>query len=624
MKNKLISLILAVVLCLSLTATAFAATVTTATIDPARKASLTLIKYDFTSASEDGVLRLDSYVSTGKRNPTAENTLSQYAIPDVTFTYVKIADIVQHSAQETDGYKVMPLYRFAENEQTTALLAALGLTKANAYTGMDFNGETLQAALNGKLAENASGIKDALETFAKSYGSAMPATDRNGRSSVANLEQGLYLLVETKVPQNVSCTTAPFFVSLPMTTIDGSEWNYDVVVYPKNETDEPTLDKTLRESKEDGGKHTGSGAITDGYAHSGTASIGDTIEYQFVSTLPRITSGATYLTAYSFKDTLSAGLTYNKNDVKLTWYKDASCTEQISQWDEASGKFTVTYGTSGDASTMSITMTETGLTEINTAETVYGAESQYSGYSGCTVRVTYAATVDGDAKLGDLSNDNGVDLEWHRTSDDTVDMRPFSHTHLYTYGVDLAKLFSDKEGNFGLDGDFSKVEFLLYNETDGCFETGELKNGIYYVNGHTAEEETATRFIPTAEGKLIIRGLEDDGYRLTEIHTDSDYKLLESAISVVITAEETDETCRMCGEKKRSATATVNGDAVTMTADGESASAFVPLTVVNLHIEEIPATGDSARLTLYIGGAAMILSALGITALLVLRKKKSV
>lgn len=105
---------------------------------------------------------------------------------------------------------------------------------------------------------------------------------------------GLYLVVETYVPENVFQTTAPFFVSLPMTAIDGQDWNYDVTVYPKNETDMPTLEKTLRESKPDTGKHNGAtDDITDGYAHTGTGSDGDVVDYQIISTLPTITSNAT-------------------------------------------------------------------------------------------------------------------------------------------------------------------------------------------------------------------------------------------------------------------------------------------------------------------------------------------
>ena len=68
----------------------------------------------------------------------------------------------------------------------------------------------------------------------------MPLTDENGMSTTKDLPVGLYLCVETKVPEMVTNTTNPFFVSVPMTTVTGNqhsvsqsggtEWLYDVTV----------------------------------------------------------------------------------------------------------------------------------------------------------------------------------------------------------------------------------------------------------------------------------------------------------------------------------------------------------------------------------------------------------
>ena len=95
----------------------------------------------------------------------------------------------------------------------------------------------------------------------KNGGVAMTETGATGHTSADQLEQGLYLIVETRVPENVTSTCNPFFVSLPMTTVDGAAWNYDVTVYPKNQTGNPTLDKTVREAKNSTGKNTGT--LTD-------------------------------------------------------------------------------------------------------------------------------------------------------------------------------------------------------------------------------------------------------------------------------------------------------------------------------------------------------------------------
>ena len=194
------------------------------------------------------------------------------------------------------------------------------------------------------------------------------------------------------------------------------------------------------------GKHNGStDDITDGYAHTGTGSDGDVVDYQIISTLPTITSNATALTTYTFVDTLSKGIAYNKQDVKLEWFQDAACTQKVTEWDEASGKFAVAYGTADhDSTTMTISMTASGLDEINNATTVYDSTSLYRGYSACTVRITYACTVNSSADVvyGDGGNPNEVQLTWKRTNTDYYDTLE-DDCHFYTYGLDLTKKFND-------------------------------------------------------------------------------------------------------------------------------------------------------------------------------------
>ena len=76
MKNfkKIISMCLALVLCLSCAPAVFAAEVPDATIDESRKGSLTIYKYDLSSAERDGVWD-SSYVSTGRYDETGVNSI---------------------------------------------------------------------------------------------------------------------------------------------------------------------------------------------------------------------------------------------------------------------------------------------------------------------------------------------------------------------------------------------------------------------------------------------------------------------------------------------------------------------------------------------------------------------
>ncbi len=636
--NKLIALVMTAVMAFSISGGVSAADSGTATIDTGRSASLTLYKYDLTGAEQDGLWDAQSYVSTGLADETVNTSLSQYALEGVEFSYCKLADLSIYKGTGAEGQQeTVPLYAFPENtktgsRETTDFLSALGLTTNDAYrTDHDgkrnriwyFQSNVLIDALEQALTANATGTKDALEQYmAANGGTAMPETDENGYSRVEGLSQGLYLLVETRVPENVTATTAPFLVSLPMTTVDGNDWNYDVTLYPKNETGNPTLEKTLRESQADTGKNAGKpDDITDGYAHTVTASDGDVVEYQILSTLPTITSSATALTTYTFVDNLSAGIQYNKNDVEISFFTDAECTDLITTWKEAEGKFSVSYTeySSESGSCMTISMTEAGLQELSSSTAVYDPEtSLLRGYSNCTLRITYSCTLGSDAATvyGDSGNPNDVTLTWQRSNMDYYDTLQ-DCCHVYTYGLDLTKQFSDDAGNFG------NVTFLLKNSTDGCYVQAALNKseGIYYVTGHTEEESEATLFVPTESGNVTVKGLEDDSYIITETATDEGYVLLNEDITVEITSAPGTETCPTCEAALLSASAKVNDKGVEMTGDNGSVHAIVPLTVTNTRGFDLPKTGGRGNLLFYGLGAFALLTA-GAVTVLYLRKRR--
>ena len=602
--HRVVALILATLMAIGLMTTAFAEP----TIDPGKKASLSIYKYDITKASNDGAWDVESYVSTGLHDDAVIDKLSKYAIQSVEFTYLRVADIAMNNELLDGQRQVGALYGFDNSDRSSAVLSAIGLTNADAHktdNGIDyFTSDVLNNKLSTALTANATTVKNALEVSVKNGGVAMTETDATGHTSASNMEQGLYLVVETRVPENVTSTCNPFFVSLPMTTIDGAAWNYDVTVYPKNQTGNPTLEKTVREAKNSTGKNNGSLTdITDGYAHTATASVGDTVDYQIISTLPTITSKASSLSEYTYVDTMSKGIRYNKNDVVIEFFKDAGCTDKITTWDENSGNFTVAYDDT--ANTMTIRMTDTGLSEINEAATVY-TNSVKRGYSDCTMRISYAATLTADAKMGDTDNPNEVVLTWRRTNNTYFDTLK-DCCHVYTYGIDVLKQFSDNGGNV------RNVKFRLHNDTDDCYIIAEQKDGVYYAKGLTAKKSDATTFIPNAQGHIVVKGLEDDAYSLTEIATDKGYVLLKDAVKIVIKTAE-NGTCEQCGAKLPTASATVNSKDITMT----EGNAIVPLTVVNNPGFDLPKTGGYGTWMFTIGGVAL----LGAAAFIVVKSRK--
>ena len=602
--HRVLAMLMAAIMALGLITTAFAEP----TIDTSKKASLSIYKYDITKASAEGAWDTKSYISNGLHDNAVVDKLSKYAIQGVEFTYIRVADVTMNNEVVDGQRQVGVLYGFDSSDRSTDVLSAIGLTAADAHKsegGINyFTSDMLNNKLSAALTANATTVKNALEAAVKNGGVAMAETDATGHTSADQLEQGLYLVVETRVPENVTSTCNPFFVSLPMTTIDGAAWSYDVTVYPKNQTGNPTLDKTVREAKNSTAKNTGSLTdITDGYAHTASASIGDTVDYQIISTLPTITSKASSLSEYTYVDTMSKGIKYNKNDVVIEFFKDAGCTGKIATWAVNSGKFAVAYDDA--ANTMTIRMTDTGLSEINEAATVY-TDSVKRGYSDCTMRITYAATLTADAKLGDTDNPNEVVLTWKRTNSTYFDTLK-DCCHVYTYGIDVLKQFSDNGGNM------KNVKFRLHNDTDDVYVVADLTDGVYYAKGFAAKKADATTFVPNVQGHVVVKGLEDDTYSLTETTTDKGYILLKEAVKIVITTKE-NGACEQCSAKLLTAADTVNGKAVSMT-DG---NAIVPLTVINNPGFDLPKTGGYGTWMFTIGGVAL----LGAAAFIVIHSRK--
>lgn len=690
--TKIMSLILALTLCLSFPVSASALEANDShddvIIDKDARGGLTLYKYDLTNAEKDGVWD-GSYVSTGVYDEEGVNNIlgganrtgdsdSQsdlgngevsygYAIRGVEFSYLKVADITQFSdpdAASPGGNRVETLYGI-DKVKGADFLKALGLENGDKrYTSADhlnenqhmYQSDVLIDALAKGLEANATVVKNALEIYMTANGGVpMPLTDAYGKTEAHDLELGLYLLVETKVPEMVTSTTDPFLVSLPMTAVSGSnadkggtQWIYDVTLYPKNLTGIPSLTKEVKESSSDTGK-------TEEYAHTATASSGDILDYQITSTLPSITSKSTYLSCYTFVDTLSKGLTYTRGDVVVAFYTDAACTDLITSWKESDGCFSVAYNTAETgASVMTIEMTEQGLNEINSSTAVYADASMVnSGFSDCTVRITYTTRLDSDNSVafGDKGNDNKVILTWKRTSDSFFDTL-VDDCHIFSYGIDLTKVFSDGKGKF------ENVQFTLKNNTDSYYVRAELNadEGIYYVVDHTSNLEDATRFVPVESngkaGKIIIKGLEDDTYTMTETRTDKGYVLLKEDIEIVISQAETTELCniyesdvlgliqndpRYAGLIKDAsdlknipqkhlehhlltASATVDGNRVNMLEDNGNKNAEVPLTVVNTRGFDLPETGDNGTMMYTVFGILIMAGAAGML-WIVIRKK---
>lgn len=650
-------------------------------IDWKQKGSLTIHKYDITAAEAAGAYKKGTFEATGQQNKDLEDTMADYAIEGVQFSYLRVGTIENYSFTNGDRTTVRVVYEIPEElagilelstEKTFEQDASIGYTDISPdHTGVakpcdregvfHYTSTQINDALQGILTENDIAAKNALEGYLYEYGTLdsttdqsyktsadtgvaavnMSKTDKNGVTKAENLDLGLYLLVETEVPENVTETVNPFFVSLPFTNLTdaddvddtqgGSKWVYDAVLYPKNQTGNPTLDKSVRNAysnttasaDKNGTVNAGDdyvsandssalvvynddtnaklpkdtddaayvanrgGYTTDGttagkdgagysrdfeYGDTTTASAGDVLDYILVSKLPHITSKATFISEYTFVDTLSRGLTYN-HDVKVAFYDNAAdanannTKNAVLKWDLASDTYAQQYadvtvtnpGTgaeTGDGTTqLTVSLTEAGLKAVNgVTEAGYDADDHTkidnvdvdnaAGLSDYYMVVYYTATVNSDASLvlGDEGNPNDVMLTWSRTSDGYYNTLT-DRNYVYAYSIDLTKTFSDGKG------DMKEVEFKLYNETDAYYVVAEQDEatGIYYVTGKSTSEDKATTFIPTEDGSIVVYGLEADSYQATEIATDDGYTLLEDQIVIAIKATDREVIASVAG-----------------------------------------------------------------------------
>ena len=648
--------------------------------DGNKTGSLTIHKYDITAAEAAGDYTEGQIKATGEADSRVEDAMKDYAIQGVQFTYLKVGEIETYSNTTAAGTDIKLVYEIPDELRSILKLDTADATNMNQAT-MDhtctksgvyhYTSSQLTNALSKILADDEIGARNDLEEYLYDYktqddnndGSVkngaenMPKTDANGVTSVDGLPLGLYLLVETEVPEMVTSTVNPWFVSLPFTNtaadadngthngdgvtiggdvtgtdanLTGGElWLYDMVCYPKNQTGNPTLDKSVRNAYSntaqkdknatvdaaadyvsdkastalvvrnndsndsayaadtndaayvanrggytaDGitaGKD-GAGYSTDfEYRDTTTASEGDILDYILVSKLPHITSKATYLSEYTFTDVLGKGISYNK-DAKIALYRspeDANVNNTknaVEIWDTTTGQYgseyadvTVTDGATGTTSAtgktkMVIKMTEAGLKQINgTSNSDTGVQngSQWSekdGYSDYYMVVYYTATVNSDATvtLGDEGNINDVNLLWSRTSHDYSNSLQ-DRNYVYTYGLDLLKTFSDNDDNHA---NAKNVQFKLYNKTDAYYVVAAQnpEDGLYYVTGKTTDEQKATTFVPSTDGKLYVNGLEADKYQLTEVATDDGYTLLKDQIVIDIKATDREVIASVAG-----------------------------------------------------------------------------
>lgn len=253
---------------------------------------------------------------------------------------------------------------------------------------------------------------------------------------------------------------------------------------------------------------------------AGDFGIGDTVTYQLTSKVPDMTGYNSY--TFKFSDTLSKGL-----DLKEVLSVKVGNTTLT-----AKKTGTNTYALAYDQAKRTLTVT---LNDFY---------NSYKNRTGETITVVYTATLNKDAVIGMNPNTNKAVVEYSNdpTTGGTGTSEP-SIVDVHTFDFTIYKYYLKDQNKTAL----ANAEFELYKaNTEGTAADTNAKinivdegNGVY--RQATADEAKATGFtsakiVSDVDGKVLVKGLDAGTYYLRETKAPEGYNKLLSDIKVEIKA----------------------------------------------------------------------------------------
>ena len=255
----------------------------------------------------------------------------------------------------------------------------------------------------------------------------------------------------------------------------------------------PTVDKKVSNNEND-------------YQDNTTAQVGDTVYFKLTAKVPDMTDYTTY--KFIFHDTLSNGLAYDADSVKVT----IGGTEVTKGTD-----YTVTEPTE---ESKELTVTFADLTKVTDAT------------AGKDIVVTYTAKITKDAVTTNPAT-NKVYLEYSNNpgTDGTGKSNP-DESKVYTYDIEIHKFHTED-----IDANrLANATFKLTTDANGdnvVKLVNETVVNTYHVQG---DGETGADTVTTdATGKITIKGLKAGTYYLHETIAPTSYNKLKKPIKIEIT-----------------------------------------------------------------------------------------
>lgn len=323
--------------------------------------------------------------------------------------------------------------------------------------------------------------------------------------TVKAAEQTSDVADKTKGTATFTGLTAGYYLVFPEggSTGDNGRGNDAILVnVPKNggvteqtiKSTFPTVEKKVQTSKD--------GTFED----NGAAQVGDTVTFNLTAKVPDMTDYNTY--KFVFHDTLSNGLAFDANSVKVTVAGAAVTKDTDYKVVEPSG------------ASKELTVTFDNLKNVTGATT------------GAEIVVTYTAKITKDA-VKDNPAKNTVYLEYSNNpgTDGTGKSNP-DESKVYTYDIEIHKFHTED-----IDANrLANATFKLTTDANGdnvVKLVNETVVNTYHVQG---DGETGADTVTTdTTGKITIKGLKAGTYYLHETIAPTSYNKLKKPIKIEIT-----------------------------------------------------------------------------------------
>lgn len=452
---------------------------------------------------------------------TGSITINNVPENTVTATVYKIMDV---TVDNTSGQPQEPVYTWVDavanwlsNNTNTTYQSYVDTTNDNAVT-KTFTDLTSDTTGTGAVADFYSNLAAAaLETPPAGVSLHVQAivqetADPDGNGAIAwtentvgetttysvtidNVPMGNYLILFTGSEKSyvyspITANVVPVYAN--------NAWSVgSATVTPKYTT--PTIDKDVTSDSENGYQ------------------IGDTVNYRVKALLPTYPEGSKNK-VFDIYDKMDDGLSLNNGSIAVYYSADDSLDTQIDTLLTATTNYTLTT----ENVTLPNTEAATFKVEVN-----YDSLNAQTGY----IFVTYSATVNANATVG--ANENDVILEYNDPYTDTDYTTDDPDTNIYTYGINVTKVDS-VNASLKLNG----AEFVLKDADGNELYFVSEGRGVYrlatssVVEGDTVYEQGAdTKLVTggfdtdgvTALGQLILKGLKEGTYTLTETKAPKGY-----------------------------------------------------------------------------------------------------